>query len=61
MFCSRCGKEIREGQVFCSYCGAKVEDGTDIFPLINYMMGTEISAMVFRSLLNGRLFCTSAG
>lgn len=26
MFCSRCGKEIREGQVFCGCCGARVGD-----------------------------------
>ncbi len=22
MFCSRCGKELKEGDIFCSYCGA---------------------------------------
>ncbi len=26
MFCSKCGKEIKEGDTFCTYCGQKVEE-----------------------------------
>lgn len=26
MFCSKCGKEIKEGNTFCTYCGQKVEE-----------------------------------
>lgn len=30
MFCSKCGKEMTQGNKFCSYCGAKVEN-IDVF------------------------------
>ena len=26
MFCSKCGKEIKEGNTFCTYCGQKIEE-----------------------------------
>ena len=26
MFCSKCGREIRDDSVFCSYCGECVEE-----------------------------------
>ena len=28
MFCSKCGKELREGALFCQNCGARVEANT---------------------------------
>ena len=27
MYCTRCGKEVKEGIKFCPYCGAKIENG----------------------------------
>ena len=28
MFCSKCGKEIKDEDKFCTYCGQKVEENT---------------------------------
>ena len=29
MFCSKCGKEIKDEAAFCPYCGAKTEESAD--------------------------------
>ncbi len=29
IFCSQCGKELKQGKLYCSYCGARVKGGLD--------------------------------
>ena len=29
MFCGKCGKRIREGNLFCTSCGERVDDEVD--------------------------------
>ena len=48
MFCTNCGKEIKDGSTICAYCGAKVEkevkDATEQFEEKKVVLKPEIVA-----------------
>lgn len=36
MYCSSCGKEVKNGEVFCKYCGQKLQNGKEMQITLDY-------------------------
>lgn len=50
-YCSKCGKDVNDGDTFCSYCGSKIETFKNV----------QVCTLCGAELKNGQLFCSSCG